>query len=340
MQNGGGEGGFLHKPAFWPLLHTKVFSRLRSPGVCIPPSAHPLPMPVRITNTSHSWLGRKRRERDGSGGEKQWGRGRPRPPARPGRVEQRAEAGKARPARQPARRAPGRPDREPGVGGAGGGWARARRRLGWVRPSTERPDEAETATSPSPPPPRGLGAKTKLGTRRRAPAGPSRVRSGLPAPPPAGRRETHRGRAGADGRARENQREALWKRLEMARAPPPPPLMDRDAIPAARGVSRNCFQGLREAGQSPRAAAWGAAQKTNSSEKRRTTPDDLGANRWSRRLSQWGNSAPPAGEPPGRGQEHKGVCGEAPGGGEAAVLQAQGAEAPPSSSAAGARPKK
>lgn len=83
MQNGGGEGGFLHKPAFWPLLHTKVFSRLRSPGVCIPPSAHPLPMPVRITNTSHSWLGRKRRERDGSGGEKQWGRGRPRPPARP-----------------------------------------------------------------------------------------------------------------------------------------------------------------------------------------------------------------------------------------------------------------
>lgn len=77
-----------------------------------------------------------------------------------------------------------------------------------ARPSAVRRDETEAAPypSPSPPPPRGLGAKTKTGDR--VPS-PGRVESGLPAPPPTGLGETHPGRAGAGGQARENQREAL-----------------------------------------------------------------------------------------------------------------------------------
>lgn len=164
MQNGGGEGGFLHKPAFRPLLHTKVFSRIRSPGVRIPPSAYPTP----DARPDHQHIplvaGPAETRANGSGGEKRGGRGRLRPRGAEGGGGKIAAdtAGRAEDTRRARQRGQG-------VGGAGGGWARVRRRLSGARPSAARPDEAEAAPSPSPPPPRGLGPKTKTGDKAPSP---------------------------------------------------------------------------------------------------------------------------------------------------------------------------
>lgn len=148
------------------------------------------------------------RERGGSGREKRRGCGRLRPPAsQPARPRGAAGGGGKNTAdrdkpREGARRA----------GPRAGGWrGRGRRSEGedaprGARPSAVRRDETEAAPSPSPPPPPGPRCENETGDR--VPS-PGRVESGLPAPPPTGLGETHPGRAGAGGQARENQREAL-----------------------------------------------------------------------------------------------------------------------------------
>lgn len=180
--------------SFLPARAPGLASRLRPPRALRPPRS--------ATHPTRGWAGCDRTEAAPAGEA-----GGPRAPQAAGRAAW--SGGRRREKHSQPRQAARKGARRAGSREGGGGRARARRRRGGARPSAARPDEAEAAPGPSPPPPRGLGAKTKLGTRRRARAGPSRVGSGRLAPSPTGRRETHPGRAGAGGRARENQREAL-----------------------------------------------------------------------------------------------------------------------------------
>lgn len=292
---------FSYTLASRPHFTQKFFSRLSLTRVGIRPSGPPRPMPVLTINKPHGRLGRLRRgARRGSGREATGVY--PKRGLKAADSAAWATGGGGKSAADPAGRAGGRPaGRTAGLGlEGGGGWREAgrmgegeeapRRRLGlrWAAGrGRSRPQPIPT------PHPGGLGAKTKLGSRRRAPAWPGRVGSRLRPPPRANARLTRAELGPVAGPV--SQREALWKRLEMARAPPPPPITDRDTDPGSTQGFPELLQGLWAAGQSPRAAAWRTAQTTNSREKRRPTPDGSEANRGSRRLSQWGNSAPPAG---------------------------------------------
>lgn len=175
---GRGKGGFfLHTPASRPLLHTKVFSRLGSPGLASRPRPTPAHAGPDHQQTPRAARPAERGARRGSGRERRWGLPKTGTESgRLGRVERQAEAGKERRTRQAARRAPDGPDHGPGLGGeaaGGGGSGEDERGRGSAsaaaRPSAEQPAEAEAAPSPSPPPPRGPRSENETGEQAPSP---------------------------------------------------------------------------------------------------------------------------------------------------------------------------